>query len=109
MPGNRCRTIASAQRTPNTVFSGTAASVTSTVSFSAWTAVGFEIACQKGTTPCSNARQKIKPTGAIRISARYASDPVRTTRLAVMTRGPTAQAADSEEDAERDHEHEHGE
>src|SRR5207249_1883571 len=97
------------QRMPNTVFSGTAASVTSTVSFSACTASGFEIARQKGPRPCSNARQKIRPTGAIRISARYASDPKRVTRLAVMTRRQPAQAADSEKDAERDDEHQHGE
>ena len=70
MPGIRCRTIASAQRTPKIVFSGTATTATSSVSFSACTASGFEIAAQNGWKPCSNARQKISPTGATRITAR---------------------------------------
>ena len=56
MPGIRWRTIASPQSTPKTVFSGTATIVISIVSFSACTAVGFEIADQNGPRPCSNAR-----------------------------------------------------
>src|SRR4051794_6407410 len=101
MPGTRWRTIAIAQRMPNAVFSGTATTVISSVSFSACTAVGFEIAAQNGRQPCSKARQKMSDTGATRIVARYASESV----LTVMTGGPAAEAADSEEDAERDDEH----
>src|SRR6266550_1287549 len=77
MPGMRCRTIASAQRTPRIVLSGTATSAISSVSFRAWTANGLEIAAQNGCHPCSNARQKISATGATRITARYASEVTR--------------------------------
>src|SRR4051794_27942633 len=104
MPGMRCRTIASAQRTPKIVLSGTATSAISSVSFSAKTANGLEIAAQNGCHPCSNARQKIRATGATRITARYASDVTRIEYLAVMTGRPAAERADRKEDAERDHE-----
>ena len=55
---------------PKAVFSGTTTIVTITVSFSACTAYGFEIASQNGPSPCSNARQKMIDTGATRITAR---------------------------------------
>ncbi len=55
---------------PKIVFSGTATSVISSVSFNACTASGFEIAAQNGCQPCSNARQKMRLTGATRITAR---------------------------------------
>src|SRR5581483_687139 len=105
MPGIRRRTIASAQRIPNSVFSGTTIAVISTVSFSAWTASGFETAAQNGWKPCSNARQNTSPTGATRIAPRYASDP----NLMIMPSGPPAQCADCEEKRERDRQHENGE
>src|ERR1700741_1058456 len=44
-------------------------------------------------------------TGAMRIAARYDSDPY----LAIMAHRPAAHAADRDEDGERDREHEHGE
>ena len=55
---------------PKAVLAGRRSSVISSVSFSACTAFGFEIAAQNGCTPCSNARQKMSPTGAIRMIAR---------------------------------------
>src|SRR4051794_27848308 len=109
MPGMRCRTIASAQRTPKIVLSGTATSAISSVSFSAKTANGLEIAAQNGCHPCSNARQKISPTGATRITARYASDVTRTEYLAVMTGGVASKGSDRQEHAERDREQQHRE
>src|SRR3954447_9508235 len=105
----RCRTIASAQRIPKIVLSGTATTATSRVSFSACTASGFETAAQNGCHPCSNARQKISPTGATRITARYASDVRRIPCLTVMASRPAAERADREEDTERDHEQQHRE
>src|SRR3954466_9226332 len=101
IPGTRWRTIAIAQSTPNAVFSGTATTVISSVSFSACTAVALLIAAQNGCQPCSNARQKMSDTGATRIAARYASENV----LTVMTCGPASETADPEEDRERDDEH----
>src|SRR5665213_1876622 len=109
MPGNRCRTMARPQRIPNTVLSGTATIATSSVSFSACTAVGFEIAAQNGCKPCSNARQKMRHTGATRMITRYPSDPKRIRYLPIMAHRPTSQAADREQHRERDHEQQHGE
>src|SRR6266576_5767267 len=109
MPGMRWRTIASAQRTPKIVLSGTATAAISTVSFSANTANGLEIAAQNGCHPCSNARQKISTTGATRITARYASDVRRIPCLTVMPSRPAAEGADRKEDTERDHEQQHRE
>src|SRR5436853_2701810 len=105
MPGRRWRTIATAQRIPKSVFSGTTTAVISSVNFSACTAFGFEIASQNGWSPCSNARQKMRATGAMRIAPRYASDP----NLTIMACGPAAHRADGQQEGERDHEHEHGE
>src|SRR5437868_3171574 len=109
MPGMRCRTIASAQRTPKIVLSGTATSAISSVSFRAWTANGLEIAAQNGCHPCSNARQKISATGATRITARYASEVIRIEYLAIMAGRVAAERADSKQDTERDREQQHGE
>src|SRR4051812_43266902 len=106
MPGTRCRTMAIPQRIPNAVLSGTVISVTTSVSLSACTAAGFEIAAQNGSRPCSNARQKMSAIGATRITARYASDPKRIVYLAIMARCPPPQAADAEEDAEGHDQHE---
>src|ERR1700752_2781674 len=104
MPGMRFRTIASPQRIPKIVFSGTATIATSIVSFSACTAIGFKIAAQNGRQPPSNARQKRSPTGGAGVTAREPSDPERTMRQAAMGSGPAAQAADREEHGERDDE-----
>ena len=62
--------MASAQRTPNAVFSGTEIAAISSVSLSACTAFAFEIADQNGCSPCSKARQKMSATGPIRMIAR---------------------------------------
>src|SRR4051794_7818580 len=51
----------------------------------------------------------MSPTGASRITARYPSEPKRTTYLAVIASGPAAQRADREEHGERDHEQQDGE
>src|SRR5437588_1190364 len=104
MPGMRCRTIASAQRTPKIVLSGTATSAISSVIFRAKRAKGLHIAAQNGCHPCSNARQKIRVTGATRITTRYASDVTRIEYLAIMAGRPAAERADRKQDAERDHE-----
>src|SRR5205807_6919935 len=109
MPGMRCRTIASAQRTPKIVLSGTATSAISSVSFRAWTANGLEIAAQNGCHPCSNARQKISATGATRITERYASEVTRIEYLAIMAGRVAAKGADRQEHTERDHEQQHRE
>src|SRR3954453_18772780 len=106
MPGTRCRTMAIPQRIPNAVLSGTVISVTTRVSLSACTAAGFEIAAQNGSSPCSNARQKMSTIGATRMTARYASEPKRIVYLAIMARRPPPQAADPEQHAERDDQHE---
>src|SRR6476469_294272 len=107
MPGMRCRTMASAQRMPKIVLSGTATSAISSVSFSANTANGLVIAAQNGCHPCSNARQKINPTGATRITTRYASEVMRIEYLTVMPSRPAAERTDRQQDTERDREQQH--
>src|SRR6478736_4629620 len=109
MPGKRCRTIAIPQSTPKAVLSGTATIATSSVSFRACTASGFEIASQNGCRPCSNARQKMSATGATRITSRYTSDPKRIMRLAVIAHRPATHAADREKHREGDQEQQHRE
>ena len=56
MPGKRCRTIARATTIPNTVFSGTAIAVISSVSLNAFSASGLVIAFQAASVPFSNVR-----------------------------------------------------
>ena len=56
LPGNRRRTIASAQTTPKTVFTGTAIAVMISVSLNAWIVSGAESAFQAASKPCSNVR-----------------------------------------------------
>ena len=56
LPGNRRRTITSAQTIPKTVFSGTAIAVMSSVSLNAWIVSGEESASQAGSKPSSNVR-----------------------------------------------------
>src|SRR4051794_3404316 len=51
----------------------------------------------------------MSPTGASRISARYESEPKRTTYLAVIAGGPASKSADAEQHGERDHEQQNGE
>ena len=56
LPGNRRRTIASAQTTPKTVFTGTAIAVMISVSLKAWIVSAELSASQAGEKPCSNVR-----------------------------------------------------
>src|SRR5207244_10478704 len=108
LPGNRRRTIASASVTPKTVFAGTAISVIRTVSQKAWRASCVVTACQAGENPCSKVRQKTRPTGARRSTARYERPTKRSAYLAnVVPPGPAAHGADQEQHAERDREQEH--
>ena len=70
LPGNRRRTIASAATIPNTVFSGTAIAVISSVSLNAFSASGDVIAAHAASVPFSNVRQNTIASGPIRIAAR---------------------------------------
>ena len=69
LPGKRRRTIASAQTTPKTVFTGTAIAVMRSVSLKAWIVSGAESASQAAPTS-SKVRQKTITSGATRIVAR---------------------------------------
>ena len=70
LPGNRFRTIASAQTIPNTVFTGTAIAVMISVSLKALIVSGVVSASQAGPKPSSNVRQKTIASGPTRITAR---------------------------------------
>ena len=63
LPGKRRRTIASAHTIPNTVLSGTAIAVISSVFLNAVRVSGVVTASQKGPKPCSNVFQKIIASG----------------------------------------------
>src|SRR5438045_8763481 len=104
MPGRRWRTIATAQRIPKSVFSGTTTAAISSVNFSACTAFGFEIASQNGWSPGSNARQKTRATGAMRSAPRYARGP----NVALLECGLAAHGPDAPHQGEADHERAHG-
>ena len=64
------RTIASAQRTPKTVFSGTAIMVIRTESQSACSASGVVTDAHASAAPASNARQNTSATGNATSAAR---------------------------------------
>ena len=56
LPRKRRRTMASAQRMPNTVFSGTAMAAAISVTRNACSVLGSDNACQTGSSPCWNVR-----------------------------------------------------
>src|SRR4051794_1933122 len=101
-PGKRWRTIRSAQRIPNTVFSGTAIDATRSVSLSACSASGFVTSCQGGPKPRENVRSATSATGRSSSTAREASATERSETLAIMLCHQPAQPADAEKHAERD-------
>src|SRR5918995_7361875 len=94
--------MASAQRTPKTVFSGTAIAAISTLSQRACSASGVVTEAQAWPTPFSSARQKTSATGNASSAARYPSAAIRRAYLPIVPRRPAADAADREQHDERD-------
>src|SRR5215207_6823026 len=92
LPRNSVRTRSSAQPTPKIVLKGIAISVP---------------------RPCSKARKKIIPSGISRSSPRYPSAKLRRPHLlrrplASMTKTPLREAAEDEQDDQRDRQQHHG-
>src|SRR5262249_51019609 len=114
LPGNRRRTITSAQTIPKTVLIGTAIAVMRSVSLKAWMVSGSVSASHAGAKPCSNVRQKTTASGPTRITMRYTSATDRNPSLrrcglrTLVPRREVADCPDREQEDEREREEHDG-